>query len=166
MTQAISTYATAKGYVQSIMLQMSNPLRYSVDDDGSFALSFHLISGFAMELYLKAYLYAQGHTEKELKAARLRHDLEALRAMTIPYGFISDDADMLVDLLHRHHKSFEFRYTRQDSIFSLKPIDEIFLAFSAVDFIVDTIVGASTSKGLKPGGMWAFPHDKAFWRMG
>jgi hypothetical protein len=46
---------------------MSNPLRYQVPDDTPFVLSFHMLCGFAAELYLKAFLMHKGYTEDQLR---------------------------------------------------------------------------------------------------
>jgi len=52
----IATYSTAKGLVQSTFLTMTNPQRLTLPDDTTFMLFFPMNLGFAVELYLKAFL--------------------------------------------------------------------------------------------------------------
>lgn len=165
MNEAIRTYGTAKGYIQSAYLQVTNPLRLKLPNDTTLFLSFHLNAGFAAELYLKAFLYSTGHSEAELKSAAVRHDLEALLKIAEGDGFSDAGASALVNVLHKQHKSFEFRYMKADSSFTPNPLDQTFSAFSTLDTAVDTAVGASASFALTPGGAWALPLEFAAWRL-
>jgi hypothetical protein len=97
MSEAIRIYSTAKGYVQSTYLIVTNPQRYQAPDDTTFILSYHMLLGFAVELYLKAYLMHTGHTEAELR--RVGHNLQKLLELSKADNFNLPEAKKLVDYL-------------------------------------------------------------------
>jgi hypothetical protein len=163
MQNPVVTYSTAKGYVQSAFLMMTNPFRYQAADDTSFYLAFHMLCGFATELYLKAFLAHKGH-DKDLKGLQLRHNLKNLHVKATSYGFSDEGAKLLVDHLGDHHASFEFRYMQPTSVYKVIPLATMFHAFSTLDVLVDTAVGASASKGRDPEGAWSFPPNME-WRV-
>jgi|ERR1043165_340918 hypothetical protein len=162
----IVTYSTAKGNVQSAYLIMANPDRYQLPNDSSFYLSFHLLCGFAVELYLKAFLAKKGYSERELRSVALRHDLNKLYELARAKGLRPNGSKLLVDLLAAHHKSFEFRYMNRTSRFLAFDLCTVFTAFSALDAEVDNVVGASASHGRSVGTGWSFPGERALWRFG
>jgi hypothetical protein len=164
MLDPIAPYSTAKGYIQSAHLMMSNPIRYTTPDDTPFYLAFHLICAFAVELYLKSYLIHSGHEDKELRGIGVRHNLEKLHELAKADDFTDIGTGALVDLLHEHHESFEFRYAKRETKYRAVNLQHMFIAFSALDLFVDAAVGASASKGLAPNGTWDFPTAKAQWR--
>ncbi len=61
MKLAQATYANAKGFCQSAYSMMSDPARLQLIDDTTFCMEFHHLVGFAVELYLKAFLFALGN---------------------------------------------------------------------------------------------------------
>jgi hypothetical protein len=138
-------YAVAKGYMQSAFLIMTNGLRLQTPDDTSFFLAFHMLCGFALELYLKAYLAHKGYSEEQLK--RYGHDLARLHDRCKAEGMSDTNADTLVGLLAEKHLNFEFRYMKPASEYRAMDLQVVFLAFSSVDQTVDSAIGASATKG-------------------
>jgi hypothetical protein len=166
MTPGIRTYSTAKGYVQSAFAMMANPDRLQLRDDTTFFLSFHLLCGFATELYLKSFLLHRGVPDSTLRSAKLRHDLVALLQLATEHGFSDDGGRRLASYMGKWHKSFEYRYLQEASEFGAPTnLKILFGWFSSLDVYVDHEVGASVSKGLTPGGAWIFPEDRAAWRL-
>ena len=73
---SIIAYSSAKGFVQSAYLIVTNRLRLTTNDDTSFVMSCHLLFGFGLELYLKSYLKASGVNDKILMDYNIRHNLK------------------------------------------------------------------------------------------
>jgi hypothetical protein len=121
-----------------------------------------MLSGFAVELYFKALLAHKGYGETELK--RMGHDLVKLRDQCGCEGFYDTGADRLVELLAEKHKNFEYRYMKQTSEYHTMDLRAIFFAFACLDRAIDTIIGASASKGVAPRRGWKFPSDGP-WRL-
>lgn len=165
MTVAITAYSTAKGYVQSAYLLMTNIDRFQLPNDTTFYLSFHMLAGFATELYLKSFLIENGCEEKTLRSFEIRHNLKKLLELAESGGLNNLEAKFLVDLLGDHHQSYEFRYMKPDSIYIIEDMQKIFEWFSSLDVAVDQSVGASASRGRKPGRGWIFPADRSAWRL-
>lgn len=157
-------YSVAKGYVQSAYAMLTNPHRLQLQDDISFFMAFHMLCGFAVELYLKAYLLHKGHKERDLRKKEIGHDLLKLRELCLLEGLYHSGADMLVGLLAKHHKEFEYRYMKREVTYWTEDLRTIFSAFSRLDRDVDAVIGASASRGLKNKGRWDFPADGA-WRL-
>jgi hypothetical protein len=67
-------------------------------------MAFHMLWGFAVELYSKAFLAHKGFADVQLRQPRIRHDLARLRDMCRSEG-MDTSADTLVDLLAAKHKS-------------------------------------------------------------
>ncbi|NEW87042.1 hypothetical protein DU475_07170 [Rhodopseudomonas sp. WA056] len=165
MTRAAEEpYAVAKGYVQSAYAMMSNPCRLQTVDDTSLFMGFHMLCGFAVELYLKAYLLHKGHSEGSLRGRNVRHDLIKLHAMCVSEGLYCSGADMLVGLLAKHHRDFSFRYMQREAIYHAADLCSVFSAFSHLDRAVDSAIGASASRGGRSSGRWDFPMD-GYWRL-
>ncbi|WP_319936287.1 hypothetical protein [Lichenihabitans sp. Uapishka_5] len=163
-SDAARAYVVALGYVQSMAAIMGGNTRQQTEDDIPFVLAFHMLAGFAVELYLKSYLYFTGHDENELRGPNLRHNLSNLLEKSKADGLINEGADFLVDYLNDHHASFEFRYMKSASTYPVRSLNSIFEAFSSLDVYVDTKVGASVSQGRTPKGGWPFSPDNN-WRM-
>lgn len=158
------TYSVAKGYVQGAYSMMANPHRFQLEDDTSLFMAFHVLCGFAAELYLKAFLEAQGTNDRLLTKADTRHNLPRLLELCSEHGFENDGAILLSQLLGEKHKGFEYRYMKPDATYKTEALTKIFAAFSALDVYVDTAIAASAYKGLKPQGGWSFPQDGE-WRL-
>lgn len=166
MSAAILTYSTAKGYVQSTYLIVTSPDRYSVPDDTTFVLAYHMLLGFAVELYLKAYLTHTGHTEVELRSGPVRHNLNKLLELSEADGFSLSAANKLVDYLSQKHASFEYRYMKSYGSYQLRPQAEVFAELNELDTYVDSEIGASASKGKAPSSVgWIVPPDRNGWRI-
>ncbi|GAP25484.1 MULTISPECIES: hypothetical protein [unclassified Gluconobacter] len=166
MSDAIRTYSTAKGYVQSAYLIMTNPSRFQVPDDTTFILSYHMLLGFAVELYLKAYLTNTGHTEAELRSGAVRHNLKKLLELSEADSFSLPAATKLVDYLNDQHSSFEYRYMKPDSLYCLRDQADVFTELDNLDAYVDREIGASVSKEKTPSsGGWVVPDGYNVWRI-
>lgn len=166
MSDAIRIYSTAKGYVQSTYLIVTSPDRYQLPDDTTFILSYHMLLGFAGELYLKAYLTHTGHAEAELRSSAVRHNLKKLLELSEADGFSLPAARNLVNYLSEQHGSFEYRYMRPDSSYFVRSQVEVFAELDELDNYVDREIGASASKGKTPSnGGWIVPADRNGWRI-
>lgn len=166
MSAAIRAYSTAKGYVQSTYLIVTSPDRYNVPDDTTFILSYHMLLGFAVELYLKAYLTHTGHAETELRGGPVRHNLKKLLELSEADGFSLSAANKLVDYLGEQHGSFEYRYMKSGSSYRVRSQAEVFAELNELDTYVDSEIGASASKGKVPSsGGWVVPADRNGWRI-
>lgn len=150
MSEAIRTYSTAKGYVQSAYLIVTSPARFQVPDDTTFFLSYHMLLGFAVELYLKAYLTHTGHTEAELRSGPVRHNLKKLLELSEADSFSLFPATKLVDYLHDKHASFEYRYMKPAGLYYFRYQADVFSELNQLDNYVDSAIGASASKGKTP----------------
>jgi hypothetical protein len=157
-------YAVAKGYVQSAFAMMTNPVRLGLPDDTTFFLAFHMLCGFAAELYFKAFLEHKGYSDAQLRKPQIRHDLTWLRDQCRSEGMYDTGADLLVDLLAGKHKNYEFRYMKQASVYRTMHLQVIFSAFSSLDRAVDAAIGASAARGKSARGSWKFPSDGP-WRL-
>lgn len=158
-------YSTAKGYAQSAYAIITNPLRFSLGDDTTFYMSFHMLLGFALELYLKSVLMSCGCSEAELKKPDIRHNLNKLAEKCIANGFDHKGAKYLAEILSEHHKGYGFRYIKPGNEYDRTDITHIFSTFSDLDRTIDSKIGASASKGLKAEGEWQVPSHMAFWRL-
>tara|TARA_R110001606_G_C15185844_1_gene629930 strand:+ start:209 stop:712 length:504 start_codon:yes stop_codon:yes gene_type:complete len=166
MADSIEMYSTGKGYVQSAFSMMDNPGRMLLKDDTSLFLGFHMLLGFATELYLKSYLLTVGMTEKQLRSAALRHDLEALWQEADARGFHDKSVYPLISYLHTGHKNFEFRYMSRLTTYNIPPdLNILFNWLTQLDIATDTASGASASKGRVPGSGWIFSLVIAKWRL-
>jgi hypothetical protein len=157
-------YSVAKGYVQSAYAMMTNPHRLQLPDDITLFMAFHMLCGFAVELYFKAFLVHKSYTEAELRHRHIRHDLVQLRDKCRCKGLYDTGADQLVDLLAEKHKNFEYRYMKRASEYRTMDLRAIFFAFTCLDRAVDTSIGASAARGKAPGAGWKFPSDGP-WRL-
>lgn len=166
MSDAIRTYGTARGYVQSAYLIVTNPARFQVPDDTTFILSYHMLLGFAVELYLKAYLTHTGHAETELRSGAVRHNLQKLLDLSEADGFVLPAATKVVDYLKEQHGSFEYRYMKPGSTYYLRNQAEVFAELSNLDEYVDSEIGASISAGkTSTTGGWGVSSDCNGWRI-
>ena len=166
MSAAIRTYSTAKGYVQSAYLIVVSTGRFRASDDTTFILSYHMLLGFAVELYLKAYLTHTGHTEAELRSGGVRHNLKKLLELSEADGFTLPTVTKLVDYLNEQHGSFEYRYMIPDGSYFIRYQADVFAELDELDAYVDGEIGASVSSGLTPStGGWPVPGDYNGWRI-
>jgi uncharacterized membrane-anchored protein YjiN (DUF445 family) len=127
-------------------------------------MAFHMLCGFAVELYLKAFLIHKGHSETELRQRHIGHDLAQLRDKCRREGLLDTAADQLVELLAEKHSNFEYRYMKRTSEYRTMDLRAIFFAFTCLDRAVDTSIGASAARGKAPGCGWKFASDGP-WRL-
>jgi hypothetical protein len=165
MTKAKPPYSTAKGFCQGALSMMASPCRFQLPDDTTLILSFHHLVGFAVELYLKSFLIKQGISEKELMFKPYGHNLNNLLQKAKENSFKCQECDELVSGL-KQHETYEYRYLKNETNYRLQPIYFIFELLNALDFYVDTIIGASVDRGLeaKPRG-WVIPKSIGHWRI-
>jgi hypothetical protein len=161
----MTIYSTARGYIQSAYLIMSNPLRFQVPNDAPFYLSYSMLSGFALELYLKAYLLHSGVNEVDLKKPPYGHNVPELARTAQERGLRVEALLSLVSLLGEGHKNLDFRYTALGTRYSAERLDLTFASFGKLDAAVDSAVGASAFFGKAPGPGWSFPSNGALWRV-
>lgn len=136
-----------------------------MSDDTTFILSYHMLLGFAVELYLKAYLAHTGHTEAELRRGDVRHNLKKLLETSEADGFVLPAATELVKYLNDQHGSFEYRYMKPDSSYSIRYQAEVFTELDELDAYIDTKIGASASEGKTAStGGWVVPDYCNGWR--
>lgn len=152
LNQSHSRYSTAKEYVETIKLALSSP-----HHKGQHVIiavrPTHLLAGFALELYLKAWLLADGEDEK--KVEKYGHKLIDLHAAAVNRGFPKvPEIESLVGKLaepHGQNRDYVFRYTELNhKIDTLDWVVEL-ETFHKIDLIVDTHVGASKLYGMVPG---------------
>jgi len=165
LLEAIRIYSTAKGYAQSAYLIVTSPHRYQVPDDTTFILPYHMLLGFAVELYLKAYSTYTGHPDSELRGADMRHNLGKLLELNENDGFNLPAAKKLADYLGEQHRTFEYRYMKPDSSYFVRWQAEVFGELNELDIYVDDRIGASASHGKAPSSGWSVPADQNGWRV-
>lgn len=152
--EAYQRYSTAMECVETIKLALSS--RFYKDGHVNLAIRpTHLLFGFALELYLKAWLLADGMPSKDVR--RYGHKIIDLSQDAIKRGFPSDPAIIaIIDHVAKPHGQdgdYTYRYSGPKD--EIVPLDwtAIWPAVQKLDSIVDTRVGASASHGL-PAGRW------------
>lgn len=155
---AIKNYSTARGYVQSIFLIATNERRYQANKDTPFILASMLLAGFAVELYLKAYLQRSGFKES-IKT----HDLRKLSHLCEKRGLPASKMKDLVDFFYQSHRDGLYRYMRGEHEYEVPKLHILFNLLSDLNNIVDEALGARASYGLEIDGQWNFP-EKNNWR--
>jgi len=150
--EAYRRYSTAKEYVEAIKLILSSPHHRGQHAMMAIRPS-HLLAGFAVELYLKAWLLADGRPSDAVQ--KQGHRLLDLYGSALARGFTNDARiRKLVENLaepHGQNRDHVFRYSQASS--EIKPLiwTSVLPIFDALDVVVDTHVGASASHGPKPG---------------
>lgn len=150
--EAIDRYVTAKQYMNAIEVLDTSP-HYNSSNIVLKILPVHLLLGFSLELYFKAWLLGDGMPPGEVR--RFGHEIKSLFEECIDRG-MSDIPQLegLVDLAEQGHtrdNNFTFRYfdsRRQYLVMNWHQDRQI---LSSLDTIVDEKVGASASHGLTPG---------------
>lgn len=143
-------YVPAKGYAESAKIIVLSPLR-----EGRVEMTYlpiHMLLGFSVELYLKAWLCQSGIHEDALRRRPYGHDLAALYAEATAHQLPAvPGLDPLVQQLHGPHTDYTYRYFRSDLSFDNTNFSVAFSTSDQLDFEVDRFVGASASHGLQPG---------------
>ena len=159
-TEAISTYAIARGYVESIYTIVTSERRFHFGDDTLFAHTVMFLAGFATELYLKAYLQSKGVSGRPIRT----HDLERLELLSVEKGLDVLRTGDLVALLSEPHKNHLYRYPKLRDKLSFYGLSNLFSDFSVLDIAIDEAVGATASIGGTGGNQWTLPKNKDLWR--
>jgi len=145
---------------------LTNPLRFQLKTDDSFALSCHVLLGLAVELYLKAYLTHLNHDEKELRKHSVRHSLEELLALCENHGFSLPEATSLVAYLNKKHGDHSYRYLKPDSGFIPRELGTLFRELDKINAYVDEKIGVSVAFGVPiSSGGWVVPERFDRWRL-
>lgn len=150
MPEAVNRYHTAKGYFQSAIMISRSPHRKGEDREMLTILSMAMLSGFALELYFKAWLIGAGEDSAVVRkfGHRLTDLFAAARAKGLP---AVAQLDELVAALSPGHEDFTFRCIDDgDEVPKLK-WELVFAVLDDLDTRVDAKVGASASVGLAPG---------------
>ena len=150
--EAIMRYSTAKDYKETIKLVLTSP--HHAGQHVMIAMRpTGLLLGFALELYFKAWLLAEGNVSKEVAAHG--HRLRDLYSEVTSQGFADDDEIWnLVDMVaepHGQERNYVYRYTRHEDEVPIIPWTLALPILDKLDLIVDARVGASESYGLAPG---------------
>jgi hypothetical protein len=113
--------------------------------DGPMALSFHLLTGNALELTLKAAFLALGGDEKFAKL-KIGHRLDLAFNSAIEQGYQSEDIDLIniVGLLKDTHSNHYFWYLGVSNEEFSMPVPEYVLSVLRryIDLVV-TLIGPS-----------------------
>ncbi len=165
MSESEIPYSTARGYVQSAYTMMISPVRFSLPDDTPYHLSFHMLCGFAVELYLKSYLVEQGITDNQLMRPPFGHDLKSLYEECSVRKFKNSGALALIEYFGDYHKQLIFRHAKRDVDYPVPNIRAMFTAFSKLDSYIDKVTNARASRGLPPEQGWNFPLEASVWRV-
>lgn len=147
---AYMRYATAKEYVEAVKLVLTSP--HYRDRHVMMAIRpTHLLAGFALELYLKAWLLADGEAEQGAHG----HKLLTLYENALGRGFSNDDRirELIGHIAEPHgqNRDYVYRYTAEGA--EIKPLiwDAVLPIIDQIDNLVDAKVGASAHHGLAPG---------------
>lgn len=150
--EALTRYSTAKEYVETIKLALTSP-NYKDKHVMMAIRPTGLLAGFALELYLKSWLLADGMPSRDVE--KLGHKLKDLYQSAIDRGFSTDsEIFQLVDMVsvpHGQDRDYIYRYTKQNADVPLIPWHLVLPIFHNIDAVVDHHVGASASFGLQPG---------------
>lgn len=149
-TKSEFIYSTARSYLQFVVVG-HNHQPFGTAYEMSFHLPKSMLLGFALELFLKAWLHYSGTTEGDLRDM-YGHDIEDLYNDAIANGLPQTaDFDRLVQELGSDHKDFGYRYMRDTSQYN--PMDYVAVVniLQELDRVVDERIGASAALGLQPG---------------
>lgn len=113
-------------------------------------LPLHMLAGFALELYLKAWLLQAGRSSKEVK--NYRHDIKTLYDHAKMDGLPAiEKLQELKDHFAGPHSDFTYRYIEPGSQMNDTNWTVAFRVFDELNREVDTFLGASAAHGLQPG---------------
>jgi hypothetical protein len=129
-------YTPAKNYLEAVKV-----IAGSAMDEAHRFLPMHNLMGFAMELYLKAWLSHAGLTKKQLGAKHYGHHLKNLFAEAKSADIPSiNGLEPLIDHLHGPHHKLQYRYLDADMTFMLTAMDVVIPIFDELDLSVLAIV--------------------------
>lgn len=152
-------YMNARSYIESIFVMMLSQARFNLKDDFPLSITTMFLGGFAIELYLKAYL-----RNKKINAGDIKtHDLERLFSLCRKNGFKSEDDSKiktLIGLFSETHKKGQFRYfdIGKDN-YRICSLPFFFDWFTILDDAVsETLDTIERRPGIYWG--WRYPIDK------
>lgn len=146
--EAEMRYSTARGYMIACKMLFSSPQR--AGREIATILPMHMLAGFALELFLKAWLLKAGLASLDVRG--MGHDIKKLyrrsKEKNLPFVL---GLDSVVDALAAPHGDYTFRYMNSSDKMVALGWAGTFPIFDQLDIAVDTFVGASASHGLLPG---------------
>lgn len=147
-TEAQHRYATARGYLQTVRTIQLSPIYPGREI--TFILSMHLLAGFAIELYFKAWLLQAGMPSSEVR--KLGHNLARLFHEVAQHNFPNiAQLSEIVGIFAAPHKELIYRYLDEGDSIDAANWPIVLAVLSELDIAVDTFTEASTSQGLQSG---------------
>jgi hypothetical protein len=115
-TYAKDFFKAADGHRRAVELLIDHEFRSDGSRDSVFFAIYNVL-GFAVELYLKAFLAKSGMADSELWTRQYGHDLQRLFEEAKKRGFDVRLPEMvaIVDLLSAGHGSYGYRYVHDGS---------------------------------------------------
>jgi hypothetical protein len=149
MSEALNRYITAKSYMEACKLIQTSS-HYEGSRIIQSVLPLHMLLGFSLELFFKAWLLGKGEGSSEVRAFghRLAELFSASQASDLPNiaGLGS-----LVSLVAAPHEDFTYRYIGDGATVTTANWPVVLTVLDDLDVAVDTLLGASVSRGLRPG---------------
>ncbi len=149
---ALGYYSAGKDYVEAAkVIWLRSPERQHLGL-GKFFLPMHMLLGFSLELFLKAWLRDTGLSSQILRRDPYGHDLQELYAEALRRDFpaVPSQAD-LVEHLAVEHGEYGYRYMKEGHTYTLTNLPLAFGVLEAINLQVDNRIGASAGYGLPPG---------------
>lgn len=158
LEEASDRYVTAKQFFYAIQV-LQGSTHYCGNPVFSY-LPVHMLLGFCLELYFKAWLLADGVSSREIRARNYGHNLMFLHNQCLKRGFADQGAvnqiyatnlKGLVELAEQGHTStnnYTFRYFDRRKEHNGMNVAQDIDILKELDDLVDTKVGASASTNL------------------
>lgn len=133
-TTASDYFKAADGHRQAVKL-LHPHLIFTDGGKGSTSLllAFNNVLGFAIELYLKAFLAKHGYEAKQLSGKPFSHDLGNLYNAAMAKGFDYQEFALkdIIGFIGPSHAAYTYRYPKPDS--SYMSINQMDLVFVVLD---------------------------------
>jgi hypothetical protein len=115
LVEGANRFMTALGYVEAAKMTCCGPIGVTSPPNAVMILPVNMLSGFALELYLKAWLLFSGRSSVTVKGYgyRLRDLFEEAKSAGLPK--IDGLDDVLADLAEGH-ADFTFRYVNSGDV--------------------------------------------------
>lgn len=156
----MESYYTATNYVDSIFAMLMSEVRLDFAEDRRYLKASLLLAGFAIELYLKSYLYYKRIPEGEIRT----HDLNRLFVLSVNQGLDGSVAQELVNSFQDDHRDHQFRYTTPGRRLYPRSLPALFASFSTLDRGIGMELGEDRYLGFSSTPRWTFPREKD-WRL-
>lgn len=147
-SEAMLRYVTAKGYIQSCKIILYS--EHYEKNQTLTLLPMHMLAGFSIELYFKAWILGAGGESAKVK--KYGHDIFSLfsdvKNIGLPY---INGIDALVEQFSGSHSDFTYRYIESGAVVRDTHWPIALKVFDDLDTKVDTFLGASAQFGLQPG---------------